>query len=257
MRKTIIIISGIAIIALGFWINQLLANSKEDPEQKVANAVNSVYITEVKNEAVPVTIETSGSVLAKDRMDIYAEVTGIFERGNNAFKPGTPYAAGSTLIKINDSEFRASVVSQRAAFKNAITSILPDIRFDYPESFSMWNNYLNSIDIEKSLPSLPEAKSEQEAHYLTSKNISSTYYNIKNLETRLTKYRIVAPYNGVLVEANVTPGTLVSPGQKLGEFIKPGIYELELNINSSLKDLLVIGKEVNLTNIDKFKKMGG
>lgn len=257
MRKVIIVVSGLAILGLGVWINGMLANSKKDPEKKTQNKVNSVYVKAAKNEAVPVTIGTSGSVLAKDRMDIYAEVTGVFERGSNSFKPGTSYSAGSTLIRINDDEFRASVVSQRAAFKNAITGILADIRFDYPNSFSMWNDYLNSIDIEKSLPSLPKAKTEQEAHYITGKNISSTYYSIKNLETRLNKYRIVAPYSGVLVSAEVTPGTLVNPGQKLGEFIKPGVYELELNVNSTLKDLLVLGKEVNLTNIDKSKSWVG
>lgn len=257
MRKVIIIISGLVIIGIGVWINGMLANSKKEPEKRVENTVNSVYVKVAKNEAVPVTIGTSGSVLAKDRLDIYAEVTGVFERGNNTFKPGTSYSSGSTLIRINDDEFRASVVSQRAAFKNAITAILADIRFDYPGSFSMWNDYLNSIDIEKSLPSLPKAKTEQEAHYITGKNISATYYSIKNLETRLSKYRIVAPFSGVLVSAQVTPGTLVSPGQKLGEFIKPGVYELELNVNSTLKDLLVLGKEVKLNNIDRSKSWVG
>ncbi|NVK65681.1 MAG: HlyD family efflux transporter periplasmic adaptor subunit [Flavobacteriales bacterium] len=257
MRKVIIVISGLVIIGLGVWINGMLANSKKEPEKKTQHKVNSVYVETAKNEAVPVTIGTSGSVLAKDRMEIFAEVTGVFESGSKAFKAGTSFPAGSTLIRINDDEFRASVVSQRAAFKNTITAILADIRFDYPNSFSMWNDYLNSIDIEKNLPSLPKAKTDQEAHYITGKNISSTYYSIKNLETRLSKYRITAPYSGVLVSAEVTPGTLVSPGQKLGEFIKPGVYELELNVNSTLKDLLVLGKEVNLTNIDKSKSWVG
>jgi membrane fusion protein (multidrug efflux system) len=257
MRKVIIVITGLVIIGLGIWINGMLANSKKEPEKKTQNKVSSVYVKVVKNEAVPVTIGTSGSVLAKDRMDIYAEVTGVFEGGTKSFKPGTSYSSGSTLIRINDDEFRASVVSQRAAFRNAITSILADIRFDFPDSYTMWNDYLNSINIEKNLPSLPKAKTEQESHYITGKNISSTYYAIKNLETRLNKYRIVAPYSGVLVSANVTPGTLVNPGQKLGEFIKPGVYELELNVNSTLKDLLVLGKEVSLTNIDKSKRWVG
>lgn len=257
MRKVIIVISGIAILGIGFWGNRLLSNSKKDPEKRVENSVNSVYVQVAKNEAVPVTIGTSGSVFAKDRLEIYAEVTGVFEQGSRSFKPGTSFAAGSTLIRINNAEFNASVVSQRASFKNTVTAILADIRFDYPGSFDMWNEYLKSINIEKNLPSLPKAKSEQEAHYITGKNISATYYSIKNLETRLNKYRISAPYSGVLVAAEVTPGTLVNPGQKLGEFIKPDVYELELNVNSTLKDLLVLGKKVDLTNIDKSKSWVG
>jgi membrane fusion protein, multidrug efflux system len=257
MRKIIITISGIAILGLGVLGNRILTNSKEVPEKKVENSVNSVYVQSVTNEEIPVSIATSGSVFAKDRMEIYAEVTGIFEQGSKPFKPGVSFSSGATLIQINNTEFNASVISQRAAFKNAVTSILADIRFDYPDSYSMWSDYLNTINIEKNLPSLPKAKSEQESHYITGKNISATYYGIKNLETRLNKYRIAAPYSGVLVAAEVTPGTLVNPGQKLGEFIKPGVFELELNVNSTLKELLQLNKKVNLTNIDKSKSWVG
>ena len=88
-------------------------------------------------------------------------------------------------------------------------------------------------------------------YYLTNKSINSTYYNIKNLETRLRKYVISAPFSGVLVAASVTKGSLVSPGQKLGEFIKPGVYELELNVNAGLKEFLKIGKQVNVSKIDQ------
>ncbi|MDX1348908.1 MAG: HlyD family efflux transporter periplasmic adaptor subunit [Putridiphycobacter sp.] len=257
MRKIIITISGIAILALGFLGNRLLANSKKEPEKKIENKINSVYVKVAKNESVPVSIATSGSVVAKDRMQIYAEVTGVFESGSKPFKPGAAFGAGSTLIQINNAEFKASVISQRAAFKTAITGILADIQFDFPGSLTMWKDYLNSIDINQDLPTLPKPKSEQEMHYITGKNITTSFYNIKNLETRLKKYVIRAPYSGVLVSATVTPGTLVNPGQKLGEFIKPGIYELELNVNASLKNLLAIGKKVNLTNIDRTKQWVG
>ena len=257
MRKIIITISGIAILALGFLGNRLLVNSKKEPEKKTENAVASAYIQVAENKRVPFQIPTSGSILAKDRMQIYAEVTGVFVQGNKPFKAGTSFSKGATLIQINNDEFKASVISQRAAFKTAITGILADIQFDYPASLSMWKDYLNSIDIESDLPKLPKAKSEQESHYITGKNITTTYYSIKNLETRLKKYTIRAPFTGVLVAASVTPGTLVNQGQKLGEYIRPGVYELELNVNATLKDLLVVGKKVNLNNIDKTKSWVG
>ena len=257
MRKIIISLSGIAILALGFLGNRYLANSKKDPEKKIENSVSSVYVQIAENTLVPLKIPTSGSILAKDRMEIYAEVTGVFEQGNKPFKAGTSFSSGSTLIQINNDEYSATVISQRASFKNAITGILADIQFDFPASFEMWKNYLNAIDIERDLPQLPTTKSEQEAHYITGKNISTTYYNIKNLETRLKKYTIRAPFSGVLVQTSVTAGTLVNQGQKLGEFIRPGVYELELNVNATLKNLLIIGKKVNLNNIDKTKSWDG
>jgi multidrug efflux pump subunit AcrA (membrane-fusion protein) len=53
-----------------------------------------------------------------------------------------------------------------------------------------------------------------------------------------------------LTEALVTKGTLIRQGQKLGEYIDPSVYELELSIEKSYSDLLKIGKEVTLSTND-------
>ena len=85
-------------------------------------------------------------------------------------------------------------------------------------------------------------------HPKTGKNIYTSYYNTKNLEIIYSKYTLTAPYNGVLTDALVTPGTLVRIGQKLGEFISPNEYEMELAVSKDLIHAVTIGKEVLVTN---------
>ena len=77
------------------------------------------------------------------------------------------------------------------------------------------------------------------------------------MEEHYQKFRISAPFTGVLTEANVNPGTLIRTGQKLGEFIDPSVYELEVAVNKSYSELLKVGKEVTLTNIDHTKTWKG
>lgn len=257
MRQVIISVAGIAIIAIGYLGMKTLSASKKTPEKALEKSINSVYTSKVENKLIPIMINTSGSVLAKDRMVIYSEVQGVFQYSSKSFKAGVNYRKGESLIKVNNEEYIASVVAQRSSFKNLLTSILADVKFDYPTSLAKWERYLSSIDIEKNLPQLPEIEVKQERNYITGKNIFSTFYNIKNLEVRLRKYTISAPYNGVLVEALVTPGTLISQGQQLGVFIKENVFELELNINSNLQDFLKIGTLVELTNISKTKSFNG
>ncbi|MFK8045699.1 MAG: efflux RND transporter periplasmic adaptor subunit, partial [Crocinitomicaceae bacterium] len=235
MRKIIISLSGVLVLAIGFFASGALAKSKEDPEKKTEKTVKLVYVEEVQNSSIPISITTSGSLLARDRMTLFSEVQGVFIPSSKRFKAGERYRKGETLIRINSEEFTANVIAQRSAFRSLITSILPDLRFDYPASFEAWNNYLKSIDIEKRLPELPKPQSEKEESYLTGKSINVTYYNIKNLEARLRKYTISAPYSGVLVDVSINAGALVSPGQKLGEFISPSVFELELNVNANLQ----------------------
>ncbi len=250
MRKIIISISGIAILAIGIILFNVLGNSKKEPEKIDTKQVRLVYVQPVENRTIPVFITTSGSVLAKDKMEIYAEVEGVFTPTGKLFKAGEKYIKGEPLVKINSDEYRANVVAQRASFKSLVTSILADIKFDYSGSFEKWNTYLNSIDIQKKLPKLPKIESEEEGNYISGKNINVSYYNIKNMEIRLSKYTITAPYTGVLTDATITQGSLVKKGQKLGEFIRPGVYELELNVNANLRNFLKTGETVSLNNIE-------
>ncbi|MDB4088651.1 HlyD family efflux transporter periplasmic adaptor subunit [Flavobacteriales bacterium] len=251
MKKTIqSIIGAVLILAFSGWVFGVFSSSKKTPEKNTTVTLKSVVTKKVVNSVLPIQIKSTGSILAKDRTVLYSEVQGIFQQTSKPFKPGVRYSRGQALIRINNTEYAASVKSQRINFKSLITGTLADIQFDYQEELITWKNYANSISPDKSLPALPKSSNENFTNYISGKSVFSNYYSIKNLETRLAKYVITAPFSGVLVVANITPGTLVSPGQKLGEFIKIGIYELELNVNASMTDFLKLGKKVTLFNTD-------
>ncbi|MDB9931232.1 HlyD family efflux transporter periplasmic adaptor subunit [Flavobacteriales bacterium] len=251
MKKKLQLPIAIGIIALALGVKKMMESSKKAPDKKTTKTIKSITTTLVSNSSLPIQIQSTGSIMAKDRAVLYSEVQGIFQQTSKPFKAGVRYSKGQALIRINNSEYAASVKSQRINFKSLIIGTLADIQFDYPAELTAWKNYANSISSDNSLPSMPKVTNENFSNYLSGKSIFGNYYTIKNLETRLAKYTITAPFSGVLVEANITPGTLISPGQKLGEFIRTGIYELELNVNASLTDFLKLGKKVTLFNTDK------
>ncbi len=61
----------------------------------------------------------------------------------------------------------------------------------------------------------------------------------------------------MLTEAIVTPGTLVRIGQKLGEFIDPSVYEMEVSVNAEFANLLKKGNIVRLHNLENTKEYEG
>lgn len=66
------------------------------------------------------------------------------------------------------------------------------------------------------------------------------------MEATYDKYTIEAPFNGVVTESNINPGTLVRGGQKLGEFLGTGIYEIEVAVNEGDSKYLRVGQNVKL-----------
>ncbi|MBW1295517.1 efflux RND transporter periplasmic adaptor subunit [Aquimarina litoralis] len=257
MRNIILSIIGLLLIAIAVFAAIKIVDSKTKIKPRAAKVVKTVFVDTVKNGTVPITIAANGNLTAKRRLELFSEVQGVFRGGSKLFKTGQPYQKGQRLIRIDASEYYASVQSAKSNLYNLITSIMPDLRLDYPEIYEKWQNYLTNFDINKVTPELPEATSDKEKYFITGRNIYSTYYNVKNLEQRLSKYTISAPFSGVLTEALVTEGTLIRQGQKLGEFVDTSVYEIEVAIGIEYSDLLKIGETVELSNLDKSKNYKG
>ncbi|MEM8508019.1 MAG: HlyD family efflux transporter periplasmic adaptor subunit [Bacteroidota bacterium] len=258
MRKIILsVVFGILIIAAAFFGATLIANSKKDRRPQPRKVVKTVFVDTVNNGVVPIMVPANGNLVAKDRVELFAEVQGVFRKGSKAFKTGQEYRKGERLIRIDAAEYYASVQAAKSDLYNLITSIMPDLQLDYPEHFPKWQEYLVNFDLERTTPELPDITSEKEKYFITGRGIFSSYYNVKNLEQRLSKYTIATPFAGILTEALVTEGTLVRAGQKLGEYIKTGVYELEVAISKTYADFLKVGEAVVLTNLDKTQEYRG
>lgn len=257
LRKIGLSLLGLVLIgmALLFAKNLIVGNTKQRPKPK--KIIKTVFVDTVQNSTVPIQIAANGNLVALRRLELFSEVQGILQQGNKLFKPGQTYQKGQTLLKLNSAEHLATVKSQKSNLYNQIAAIMPDLRLDYPEAFAKWQAYLDNFDIEKSLPEFPKMTSDKERYFIAARNIQSSYYTIKNLEQRLSKYRISAPFSGVLTEALVTEGTLVRQGQKLGTFIDTNAYELEVAISKTYADLLRVGNKVKLTSIDQSREYTG
>ena len=251
MRKVLGWILGLIVLALAVFVASKLIQGKKRPPSIERDVVKTAFVHKVINENIPVIIPLNGSIKALRKVELFAEVQGIFEKSSKLFKSGTQYREGDILIRMDGSEFYASIRSRRSDLFNQITAAMPDLRLDYPEIYPKWENYLKNLDINAITPQLPEFASDQEKFYITGKGIIQTYYSIKNLEERYSKYTIRAPFSGILTEANVNPGTLIRSGQKLGEFIDPSEYEMEVAVNKSYIDFLVPGKEVQISDLEE------
>ena len=248
MKRKITIVAGILIIISGYYGYKMIVNSKATRKQVAPKTVNTVFTTLVKNQNIGISIAENGRLIAKNKTDLYAEVQGIMEPLSKEFKPGVKFKKGETLVKIRSNDSYAKLLAQKSTLLNLITSILPDLRLDFPKAYNKWNAYVIDFDIEKPIASLPKTSSDKEKYFITGKDIYTTYYNTKNLEIIQSKYIIRAPFNGILTETLINAGTVVRPGQKLGEIIDPSIYELEVSISQSLVHALSIGKSVRIND---------
>jgi len=257
MRKIILYSLGVVILVLAVFIAYLLITAEEEKRPVARREVKTVFVDTVVHRTIPIVIPANGNLTAKERVEIFSEVQGIFRNSSHPYKPGQAYRKGEILLRIDAEEYAASVQSAKSNLYNLITAAMPDLRLDYPEDYPKWQAYLSGFDLEEPTPELPEITSEKERYFISGRNIVTTYYNVKNLERRLYKYVIRAPFSGVLTEALVTEGSLIRPGQRLGMFINPDVYELQVAVNKSYSDFLQVGEEVDLQNLEGTQQFKG
>ncbi|MEJ6793933.1 MAG: HlyD family efflux transporter periplasmic adaptor subunit [Flavobacteriales bacterium] len=257
MRKLILAILGVLFITGAIYGAKMIINSKSKTRKAPSKVIKTVFVDTVKNTSIPIIIPANGNLVAKRRVEIYSEVQGIFKPGSKLFKPGEKYQKNEAFISINDTEYYANVQLAKSNLYNSIAAVLADLRLDFPEVFLKWEAYLKSYDLNKPTPKLPKMVSEKENYFITGRGIVSNYYTVKNLEQRLSKYTISAPFKGILTEALVTEGTLIRSNQKLGEFIDPSVYEMEVSLSKTFASLLDVGETVELNNLERTKKYSG
>lgn len=202
-------------------------------------------------------IEIDGRVTAYEKINLAAEVQGKLVDTGKTYRQGSSFAKGDLLFKVESKDDEYALKAQRSLLFNAVTQIMPDLKFDYPEAFDKWKSYLDEFDIERSVKALPAISSDREKYYVGGKNIFNQYYSIKSAEERLKNYNIYAPFNGVFLSVNSYPGSLVSPGGNVGQIMNTYNYELISPVAMSDLKYLKQGQQVTLHSDELGKDFKG
>ncbi|WP_425235623.1 efflux RND transporter periplasmic adaptor subunit [Ulvibacterium sp.] len=250
MKRAYGIIFGIVLIGLGVLAFIFLAKGQEEPV--AVKRTDKVYVSTVlvAPEELPFVVEATGTLTAKNKIELFSEVQGVLLPMNPRFREGNRFHAGQDLLRIDSGEHKAQLQSKKSALVNQIVAMLPDMEIEFPKASRKWEAYLESFNIDGSLEPLPKTVSSAEKFFVTGKNVFQTYYDVKNLQERLSKYDIKAPFTGIVTQSDVNVGTLVRSGQKLGEFIDPSIFELQLAIPAAANKYIDVGKKVHLISLD-------
>lgn len=240
-RQYIIVGIGLLVLILMFGAGGFFAGMKEKPPKIFTKTPPKVVETlPVTYSKIDTRITTFGRVESSQPIDLIAEVSGIILQGKVALKEGQNFRKGSLLFRIEDSEAQYDLKSQKSNFLRDLATILPDLKIDFPDSYPQWNSYFERIDLDKSLPEMPDYKTDKEKTFLATKNIFSTYFSIKRSETNLRKHLVYAPFDGSFSNVLFEPGAYVNPGSKIGRIVRSG--KLELNVPVEASDIIWIKK---------------
>jgi RND family efflux transporter MFP subunit len=237
VRKIVVFISIIAFGLLGMFY--LTSADKISNKRKASLEIRKVNTERVKYKDLTLSVKGNGVVKSKHSLDVISEATGKVLFAKNNLKNGTYFSKGEVILKIDSREIKNNLFAYRSDFMNSVASMLPEIKNEDEQLYNKWYKYFNELDISKETPELPQTTDTREKIKVSSRNVYSKYYTVKNQEILLSKYEIAAPFDGYLSNSELIENSYVTRGQKLFRLIDAENLEIAV-------PLLV--DEINLIN---------
>ncbi len=239
---TIIIASIIIMIAL-FSLRSDPPKAPAVPQTKIVD-IEVAHLQDIESEIVGLGRLTSALPLV-----LFSEVSGTVMEGTVPFQPAQSFRKGDLVLKIDDRQIQLDIKSAKSEFLNALSSVLPEIKIDFPKDFEVWQSYFNHCDVYSPLPALPETENQKIKLYLSRFNVYKLFFSVRNLEIRLEKHYFYAPFSGSIISADLRVGSIARNGSRLGEVIN--LDNLEVEIPIPAEDIVWIDKTKPVTLISK------
>ncbi len=258
MKRIVLIGIGVAIFILAIVASTWLSGQREEPVKVEAKeSVKYVSTTPVKYNKVETSIISYGRVSSSQPLTLIAEVAGKIGNGNVRLKAGQNFKRGTLLAYIHDEEAILNLRAQKSVFLKEVAAILPDFKIDFEDSFQEWSDYFNQLEVEKPLPSLPQVNSSKQKTYLATKNIYTSYYNIKRLESNLAKRQLIAPFTGTIIEVILQTGSFTNVGGQIAKIVDTENLELKIPVSPDDVKWVNVGYRVNVESEDGLQRWVG
>ena len=129
MRKIILAVLGVAAIVGAIFLGNYLIEINQKPKPKFKKQIKTVFVERVQNKEIPIILSATGNLTAKNKIEIYSEVSGVLQPSKKLFKAGFQYSRGETLLRISSDEFYASLQSPETQPSGVNGAVAPDPRF--------------------------------------------------------------------------------------------------------------------------------
>ena len=251
MKRKILVLLPILLLALGFFLMRTLISLREEEPKREAPIRPRIVDTKVVQLGdIPAQLVAYGRIASTQPVTLISEVNGTLIKGDVPFQPGQSFKKGDLLIKIDDRQMLLELNSTKSDLMTALATVLPEFKVDFPNKYQVWQDYFNAISFDKPLEPLPEASDQKIKLFLARFNVYKLYFAARNLEIRLEKHQFRAPFNGSIVSTELRVGSTASPGSRLGEIINLDELEVEIPIPAKDVEWISRNKPVRLTSED-------
>ena len=257
-KITFIVVALIVLLGGAAALSELFVSMKPEPPRRPETDLKRFVKAEtVKYEDLVSSVSREGRVSSSSEVTLVAEASGKIEKGTVVLRKGASFKKGQLIAEIYKDEVELALKARKSSFLTTITTILPDLKIDFPNEYEKYHAFFNELDINKNLPPLPTATDEKLKIFLASRYVLGEYYGILQDEKKLSRHSFYAPFNGTFTQVNYEVGGYVNAGGQIAKMIRTDELEIEVPVENTLSKWIKIGDEVLVSSKTNPKPMKG
>ena len=251
-KITFIVVALIILLGGAAALSELFISLKPEPPRRPEMELKrSVKAETVKYSEIISSVSREGRVVSSSEITLVSEASGKIEKGEVALRKGTSFKKGQLLAVIYKDEVELALKARKSRFLTTMTSMLPDMKVDYPDKLDAFEMFFRAIDMDENIPEMPAVKDEKLKVFLASRNVFSEYYGIKQDEKKLERHSLYAPFNGTFTQVNFEAGAYVNMGGQIAKMIRTDQLEVEVPVENLQSRWIKIGDKVQVFSRDK------
>ena len=255
--RIIFVLTAAAAVAIFLYDNR----PKGERRQKI-KAEPLVEVFSVEAQSLPVIIEAYGTVRPQEVLKLVSEISGRIVDIHPSFKEGSFGKKGIVLLTIDPRTYRLEVERRKVSIKQADVGLKrlrqevlnfkasakiakSDVALTRTEFFRLKElsgkkavartnldkaeqRYLQSLERLQAIENQIALTGPQKEQLDAQRELATVLW--RQAKLNLEKTRIVAPFDGWVLEKTVEKGQHVNTGQYLGQVYKEGAFEIDARI---------------------------
>ncbi len=197
-----------------------------ETKPKKAPQLKHITVQEIRPGNYPVKISSFGEVYSKWNTTLRARAEGRITWINEKLQPGQQLKSGETILELDKTTYRAALAQANLELENARTNLIQVERQAF-QAIADWQGY--GI---KEAPTSPLVFHEPQLKAARAQ-VAYAQKSIKKAENDLKQTRILAPYNGLIVERFADKGETLFIGDQVVNLISVDQIEIRINLDAS------------------------
>ena len=211
----------IIVLVLGIGLAVLIAlNKPRTIPDNYEPLVATVRVIEVQPRAEYLTVTSQGTVEPRSQSELIPEVSGRAVWISPALVGGGSFRQGDVLLRIDDADYRSSLLRAEAALKRS------EVEFDYARDELKRTQSLHT----KKLASQQQLDNVRRASWVAEANLNENRAAVDQAGRDLARTELIAPFDGLVRNEHVDLGQFVTRGQSIATIYATDYVEVRLPI---------------------------